>query len=682
MKPILQFAALLLAAGLAGCGGTSSDTPLPIDDNAPHAYTLAYLNAHPEALVQPEHLIVVPIDPNAAGGGTVSVRLWVREPMTVSLGIGSGPSSLAKIAIHDESGAEQISHRPGEDIATAPLRPGASRIVFVPVAAADDGQVHTIYLKLADTPSQAGQHLLLGATAGRALGVSSTDSCQQCSFDGSNLSHEDFSGQDLTGSSFASTNILGTWFVGTICDACTFTNMNLMTSGSHRTSFERASLKNATIQVKADGGQMSGVSFAGATLDGATLNGRFNTCDFGPSTTGQATSLRAANLQSARIQMWGSLNHGMQRADLTGALVAPGILGHDAAYASDEAVQFTGAKLNNLVPSDAFKGYYFPGSDFSGTSFAGMDLSQQDLSVANGVIMSAQTDISQAILSNGVTGVNLAGQNFGDKYTGFAGTIADAGSGKDLRFVNLSGANLHAADLTRANLGGANLIGTNLSYSNLYAAVLIGAQLGVAPGDGTQAPASLDNAYMPLADFSDADLRSVSLAGAHAYGQGTQFNRARLDSASFISAYLMQASFVQASMNDTDMSDASLVAAIFDGATLTNAKFTGAALQGADFGTAASVQGVNLNNSAVSTTVGEWNFTEADGTPLVFQYGASGLGLIGTSSTASVICPSGASGPCSGAKLLPIAGGPPYPPTPPCIPRGPRYDNCPVAPSQ
>jgi hypothetical protein len=43
------------------------------------------------------------------------------------------------------------------------------------------------------------------------------------------------------------------------------------------------------------------------------------------------------------------------------------------------------------------------------------------------------------------------------------------------------------------------------------------------------------------ADFSDADLRSVSLAGVHAYGQGTKFDRARLDSASFTSAYLMQA---------------------------------------------------------------------------------------------------------------------------------------------
>jgi hypothetical protein len=134
-------------------------------------------------------------------------------------------------------------------------------------------------------------------------------------------------------------------------------------------------------------------------------------------------------------------------------------------------------------------------------------------------------------------------------------------------------------------------------------------------------------------------------------------------------------------MNDTDMSGASLVAATFDGATLTNAKFNGAAFQGADFGTAASVQGVNLNNSAVSTAVGEWDFTEIDGAPLVYRYGVSGLGLMGTSSTASVICPSGDSGPCSGARLLPIAGGLPYPPAPPCIPKGPRYNNCPVAPS-
>jgi hypothetical protein len=136
----------------------------------------------------------------------------------------------------------------------------------------------------------------------------------------------------------------------------------------------------------------------------------------------------------------------------------------------------------------------------------------------------------------------------------------------------------------------------------------------------------------------------------------------------------MQASFVNASLNNTDLSGAALVNATFDAAILSNAKLNGAYLQGTDYASAASVVGLDLTNAAVSTGSGNWQFNELDGTPYMYAYVATALGQIATSS--QVVCPSGASGPCSTEKLAPVKV-PPYPVQPPCIPlRKYSYQNC------
>ena len=52
------------------------------DDASAQAYTLAWLQAHPNAGVQPEHTLVIPVDPS---GPARQVSIYLGQPMTLSL---------------------------------------------------------------------------------------------------------------------------------------------------------------------------------------------------------------------------------------------------------------------------------------------------------------------------------------------------------------------------------------------------------------------------------------------------------------------------------------------------------------------------------------------------------------------------------------------------------------------
>ncbi len=186
-------------------------------------------------------------------------------------------------------------------------------------------------------------------------------------------------------------------------------------------------------------------------------------------------------------------------------------------------------------------------------------------------------------------------------------------------------------------------------------------------------------------DLSDADLRSVDLTEAHLYGAEGQSNleRTRLDSANLSGAVCAGARF-SGTMANAVFNGAQLANATFNGATLTGgARFDNAYLQGAAFSNAISVSGVSLSNAAISAQPGTWPFMEQDGTPFIFQFGATKLGALATSSM--VTCPNGESGPCCpgadlqgclGAKLKPVRNGP-NPPVPPCVPSARYcYENC------
>lgn len=692
LSVLVAHAALFI---LSACGGgaDSSRHVLPVDDGTPHAYTAVYLREHAEAIAQPEHLLVVPFDSGSPDAGVQTVEIYVSEPRALSLSLSKSQDILASVAIRDEAGAHVLRHAHGDEVARATLQRGVHRIEITPRPSGEKqsglaGGRHTLYLKLADTPAQARSRSQppampsLAAVSATPLGEVSVDHCIGCSFAGADLTGHDFSDQTLTWSAFDGATIRKTNFSGIVCHGCSFTDLLVTDAlGPSDTTFRDADLSYSEIAAGKTAPGIAGVRFNGARFAGATLRGWFYLCDFGPSeTTGIPTDFGGADLSDASLTMLPQTRL-LQQANLTGAKA--GLKTFSLAVLPAGPIKmFTGAKLDHMTPANLFPGNYFRGHDLSGTSFAAIDLSTTDLSVTNSVKLSSATDLSAAVLSNGRSGVNLAGQAvvFPKPFTVWSGSVADGDSGKDLRFVNLSEIDLSQADLTRARLDGANLVGTNLTYANLYAASLRGALLGVAPGSGAQRAASLNNAYMSLADMSDADLRSVDFTAARVYtldgASGVSFARARIDSASFNAAYLIGADFSQASLNDADLSGAALINVRFGGAVLTNAKLAGAYLQGADFSMASSLIGANLNGAAASIGSGAWSFTEFDNVVHVYAYGATQLGAIATSNVAT--CPNGGQGPCSSVGSLTPLVMPPYPPPPaPCRPlKVYRYANC------
>ena len=134
-------------------------------------------------------------------------------------------------------------------------------------------------------------------------------------------------------------------------------------------------------------------------------------------------------------------------------------------------------------------------------------------------------------------------------------------SGADLRFANLSGADLSDADLRCANLSGANLSDANLSDADLRFANLSGVNLSDAYLSGVNLrDANLRCANLSDADLSGADLRFADLRAANLYG-------ANLSGADLYGANLSDADLRGANLSDADLRGANLSDADLRGAT-------------------------------------------------------------------------------------------------------------------
>lgn len=677
MNRLLLAAAHAALLALAACGGGDNRrTPLPIGDDAPAAYTLAWLQAHPDVIVQPEHLLIVPITP---GTSAQSVDVYVREPMTLGIDSTDTSTTLDEVTIENAQGAVQLRHRHGGDAASATLQPGEYRIVFRAPLGLTAPQ--TLFLKLADTPSQAKRRLQTAAVPGGAtggllgaapaaptpLGSISGNQCFNCNFDNADLSNQNLTDTFLGGSSFKFTTLTNTNFTRLYCYQCTFN----VEADPGTLNFTDADLDSTLLQ-----GNFRGVTFSGAYIMNATLVLDFSYANFGPSAT-RPTWLKGSDLSRALLML-----ANIQYADFTGANLRWMLTLYP--YGPPQPGDFRGVKFDNVQPSNLFSsqtwwpGFNFAGFDLTDASFAGMDMSMADLSVAAGTKINV-AGFAQAILSNGTTGANLSGRDFGSQWTAWGGSADGTTPGADLRGVNLSNTNLYQADLTRVNLQGANLVGAVLSYSNLYAASLKGALLGVAPGPGTQSAATLDNAYMPLADLSYADLRSVNFSSVHLYTldgtSGVTLAYSRLDSANFSEAFLMGADLSSTSLNDTNFDQAMLINVKFKSAQMGNTKLTHSSLQGADFTAVTGLVGIDLTNALTSAAADSVPFTDLDKIVRTYGFGATVLGPLLTSS--GVICPNGSRGPCTGSDSLDATPPAPYPPAPKCVGvKKYHFENC------
>jgi len=163
-------------------------------------------------------------------------------------------------------------------------------------------------------------------------------------------------------------------------------------------------------------------------------------------------------------------------------------------------------------------------------------------------------------------------------------------TGADLTRADLVGADLTGADLTGAHLTGANVYGGHLSRAQFAGADLTRAHLACVDLAGAQ----LKNATLRGTDLTDAKLDRADLHGADLYG--SDLIRADLTVADLYGADLAFADLYGATLTGAHLFDAHLHHVRLARADLTGADLTGADLTGADL-TDADLRAANVNGA-------------------------------------------------------------------------------------
>jgi uncharacterized protein YjbI with pentapeptide repeats len=159
-------------------------------------------------------------------------------------------------------------------------------------------------------------------------------------------------------------------------------------------------------------------------------------------------------------------------------------------------------------------------------------------------------------------------------------------TGAVLNSVDLTGASLRGATLDGANLQGVKLTGTNLKDAHLAGADLQPAVATTSRAAGGRSPA-LTSLFSDLTAVSliDADLTGANLTFANlteAFLTGATLRRTILTNAKLAHADLTRADLDEASLGGADLSSGNLMGAKLTDANLTKADLAGANLAGAN----------------------------------------------------------------------------------------------------
>jgi uncharacterized protein YjbI with pentapeptide repeats len=179
-------------------------------------------------------------------------------------------------------------------------------------------------------------------------------------------------------------------------------------------------------------------------------------------------------------------------------------------------------------------------------------------------------------------------------------------SGKDLRGVDFSGANLEKADLS-----GADLRGSVLARANFSGADLTGARLD----DVVAIKSRWTEAWLEKAGLGKADLTGSDMVGAvlnQADACGAVFRGVRLKNAELHEAKLANADFREVKASGADFTGADLSEADFVDARFKGADFTGAKLAGANFSGAQGAGVIMTNADMRGVCMARANLTEAN----------------------------------------------------------------------
>ncbi len=179
-------------------------------------------------------------------------------------------------------------------------------------------------------------------------------------------------------------------------------------------------------------------------------------------------------------------------------------------------------------------------------------------------------------------------------------------SGKDLRGVDFSGANLEKADLS-----GADLRGSVLARANFSGADLTGARLDdVVAIKSRWTEAWLERVGLGKADLSGSDMVGAVLTQANA--SGAVFRGVRLKNAELNEAKLAHTDFREVKATGADFTGADLSEADFVDARVKGADFSGAKLAGADFSGSQGVGVVMADADMRGACLARANLVEAN----------------------------------------------------------------------
>jgi uncharacterized protein YjbI with pentapeptide repeats len=473
----------------------------------------------------------------------------------------------------------------------------------------------------------------------------------------------DFAETDLSGASFKEAAMLGTRFDGCNLTGADFTSANLSLSvlgPGYVAAFSRANLTAATFSAGID---LTDVDFSGAKLIGTTLAGttliraKFNKAD-----------LTGANLSGANLA----------GADFSGAIL---LRTNFAGATFDTDTNFTGARMM--------------GADFSNTDLTKPKFSNPP-AFCEGTLepptpASPRTRLRGTTLELALIGMDwrwldLTGAKIaaplGMNLTGFQADYAIFPAAYDLKgrtlddarfyYTTMVGVDLQGAkaasnkppDFTRADLTGASMSGVKLKGgANFTEAWLTGVKLANSALDGaifksahleTKDDKTADLSFSTLMDatFENAFLSGANLSYVLLWGDKAKITGATAEGTNFANAYLANLDFqnvAQQKLTSSTFSGACLVNANFCGTALTRVSLTGACLQGAKF-TDAKLDGAQMTNAAVWMSDTPGVLTLSGHLSLPDQITFSRTEITPSATTSQTTCPSGAVGPCDGAR--------------------------------
>lgn len=485
----------------------------------------------------------------------------------------------------------------------------------------------------------------------------------QVNFTGSTLTHAGFVGATLNRTIFN-----GTFLDHAVFDGCVLTAVMLNNVSAEGISLVGATIARSTslAEMKAPQGifhdlrtepgtVFNGFAAPGGQFEGATLAGVvMNDADLtGASMVGVnmgGAYLSGTDFSGAVMTLTNCVGVTLRDAHFKGAQLAKG----DFTGALLTNADFTEANLTSAKLRDAGD---LNQLIFSGSLLVGVDLHELDF-VALRTTFSATTDFTRANLDNcNFENFILDGVNF--LYASMRHAKLD---GTSIAKASMVGTDLSYASVTR----NVNMVGTNMSNSRLEGAILKGVQMGPlrhvadlpvahaetlnagvapahpsltakahqveirAPGeswriladdrvlllrhdgdaisvhavDGDTTGAILSNAFMPNADFSEANLFAVDLSGANWYGGAASARAANLEQANLTRANVATMDFTQAIMYGVNLSFANAVGANFTGvkliptAQLKPVSLSFASLESTIF-TDAVLNAANMTNAAV-----------------------------------------------------------------------------------